>query len=412
MKKFTQNDLFYNTILANPKYKITMQSGSMRINDQIEQNNEHSSSINGIDYGGQYRYGTKFSGSYSYTSSIGTSFVYATSSGFGEGFQSYYTRYSDVQKISALKNILPSYRIENQYADIKYYLKDDGIPYLNLGWKPGDVFLAQTSPKYFIVPTCSISLIEIPRDFFGNYIKPGSVTLNLYVSGALTASASDTDFTGKLFQTYGVGSGSVIGSVLYDHGLILLTGSENITGDQAPYIQPLAEYTASKQAIDDNLKWIYFGSFMATSGAAPETRSELIFQGTNFVPTITMMCSAERSEFNWSNNKTFIEAGQGDKIFQGQAITTTTTASTPYAAPQGSVLVPSVGVIKENPEILIKNTISSSFAHYSSSYEPQVFISQIGIYDDEKNLIGIAKLANPVRKTKDLDFTFKLRIDA
>ena len=61
--------------------------------------------------------------------------------------------------------------------------------------------------------------------------------------------------------------------------------------------------------------------------------------------------------------------------------------------------------------ILIKNTISSSFAHYSASYEPQVFISQIGIYDEQKNLIAIAKLANPVRKTKDLDYTFKLKLD-
>ena len=66
--------------------------------------------------------------------------------------------------------------------------------------------------------------------------------------------------------------------------------------------------------------------------------------------------------------------------------------------------------LKENKTITIKNTISSSFTHYSASYQPQVFISQIGIYDENRNLIAIAKLANPVRKTKDLDYTFKLKI--
>ena len=61
-----------------------------------------------------------------------------------------------------------------------------------------------------------------------------------------------------------------------------------------------------------------------------------------------------------------------------------------------------IQTFEENKTIIIKNTISSSFSHYSASYDPQVFISQIGIYDEKKNLIAIAKLANPVRKTKEL----------
>ena len=33
------------------------------------------------------------------------------------------------------------------------------------------------------------------------------------------------------------------------------------------------------------------------------------------------------------------------------------------------------------------------------------------IVDDDKNLIGIAKVATPVRKTEDKQYTFKLKID-
>ena len=54
--------------------------------------------------------------------------------------------------------------------------------------------------------------------------------------------------------------------------------------------------------------------------------------------------------------------------------------------------------------------MSSSYI-YDQEYQKQVFISKIGIYDKDKNLIPIAKLAKPVRKTEDLEYTFKLKYD-
>ena len=61
--------------------------------------------------------------------------------------------------------------------------------------------------------------------------------------------------------------------------------------------------------------------------------------------------------------------------------------------------------------MVVKNTISSSFANYSSSYQDQTFISKINIYDEDDILIGTAKLAKPVTKTNSTDYTFKLKID-
>jgi hypothetical protein len=407
MKKFTYNDIFYNTLLASPKYVVAMQSGSLRINDQINQNQEYSSSLNGIEYGGTYSY-SGYTGSLSYTSSISRSFIYAPS----QIWNYQYTQYSNVTKISAIKNSLADYKRENNFADIKYYLLNDGIPSTTTNPKLVlDLSVSSDRRDYFIRPSCSINLLEIPRDFYGNYIKPGSVQLNMYVSGVLTASAIDSQNNGKLIQTYGGTTGSVVGSVLYDHGLILLTGSDSLSSQQAPYIQPLSVYTASASPVNDYLKWIYFGSYSSTTSSAPETKYELIFQGANFIPTVTMMCHAEKNELYWSNNNTFIENSQGDEIFNGQSTSSTDLTGSTYYADDGSILVSSLSVIKESKIITIKNTISSSFTHYSASYEPQVFISQIGIYDEEKNLIGIAKLANPVRKTKDLDYTFKLKLD-
>ena len=59
----------------------------------------------------------------------------------------------------------------------------------------------------------------------------------------------------------------------------------------------------------------------------------------------------------------------------------------------------------------IKNTISSSYADPTGSFAKQVFISQVGIFDEQKNLIGIAKVAKPVKKTEERDLTFKIKID-
>ena len=115
---------------------------------------------------------------------------------------------------------------------------------------------------------------------------------------------------------------------------------------------------------------------------------ELSLSGTNYVPTITMMAHAKRGYLNWSNNPTYIEYGQTTGSVSG---------STFY---------------KESDNIAIKNTISSSFAcDYTASFKKQTFINKIGIFDKNKNLIAIAKVANPVRKLETDEYTFKLKID-
>jgi hypothetical protein len=65
----------------------------------------------------------------------------------------------------------------------------------------------------------------------------------------------------------------------------------------------------------------------------------------------------------------------------------------------------------ENHQIPIKNIVSSSYNGYKENFERHTYMSRVGVYDKNKNLIATAKLATPVKKTNKRDFTFKLKLD-
>jgi hypothetical protein len=100
-----------------------------------------------------------------------------------------------------------------------------------------------------------------------------------------------------------------------------------------------------------------------------------------------MFCNAPKGELNYSNNPTYVNYGTNY---------TYSTSSTTFI---------------ESSDMTIKNTISSSYPDPTGSFAKQVFISQVGIFDEQKNLIGIAKVAKPVKKTEERDLTFKIKID-
>ena len=65
----------------------------------------------------------------------------------------------------------------------------------------------------------------------------------------------------------------------------------------------------------------------------------------------------------------------------------------------------------EDAQKPIANIVSSSYSEPSASFKKQTYISKIGIYDENKNLIAVAKVATPVKKTEEREYTFKLKLD-
>jgi len=314
------------------------------------------------------------------------------------------------------------------------------------------------------------NVLVVPKIVYGDEIKKGSVKLEFYFTGTLVARAEDSRENGELVETYlnpdacdRSTTGSVIGVVMYNEGIFIITSSVpfrasdpgatvNTTGLIDGYLCPTGSRghkccggrSEDMTATDTSRppaggecepmsasyvtasSWAHFGAYKSlvtssnamyfSSSRAPCSSSYLMeFRGTTHTPVLTMMAHAKKNELNWSNNPSYISSSNRKIATAGKTAFANTfldyTGSHEY---------------KEREEIKIKNIISSSFAGHSSSvndgdttifkeksaeFEPQTFISKIAIYNKNKELIAVTKLANPVKKTNDQDFTFKMKLD-
>ena len=228
-----------------------------------------------------------------------------------------------------------------------------------------------------------LNIISIPSIFYGSSIQKGSVKLKYYVSGTLLAEASDTNRDGVLYQTSGSTTGQSVGLVLYNEGFVMLTSSTDLSWEAGSV--PLThkeQYTlASSQ---HEASWQYFGVTSSYSGV-PSSSFSLDFNGVNYIQTMTFFAHAKENQINFSNNPTFLSSS-----------VSSFTASNIYY---------------EDAEMEIKNIVSSSYKNHLATFQPVTYISKVGIYDENKNLIAVASLANPVRKLEDRSYTFKLKLD-
>jgi len=225
-------------------------------------------------------------------------------------------------------------------------------------------------------PDQDVMLISIPSVIYGTQIQEGTVDLKFYYDGTQIGRLTDENKRGELIQSGGADDGKCAGVVLYNEGFILLTGSWNLGG--APYVTPAGSDTA---------RWKYF----AQQAALPLHSYDISFNGTTKTPSMTLFAHAERGELNSSNNPTFIKHSSSTDANQ-------------------KLLVTSSLMYIENDKQAVENVVSSSF-NGTASFEKTTYLSSIGIYDDDQNLVGIAKLATPVRKREKDSYTFKLKLD-
>ncbi len=386
--KFNDDDIFINTVEGYPEYRVIIHSGSVIIDDVPDQSGSNLSNILDIADGhvslfernidkpsGQKQYAYLANAGFRDSFKIHTDpqhsvwFNYDETGNYNTMTSSYrhsasvsryhYAANSSRQRVRSIRNSL-----ENNKFFSPHYAWDGRF---------GDKEIQE------------VNLISIPSILYGQSVKKGTVRLKFYVGGQLLGELSDTTRKGELVQRSGsitANDGKVAGVILYNEGVILLTGSWSLDAAAIDY----------SGGSTSNSKWVHFGAYARSTSAIPATALSasfvLDYQGISQVQTMTMMAHAKYGELNHSNNPTYISASHPNVgMFR--------TGSTSYT----------------EFEVPVKNVVDTTLTDNIPPFEKETYITKVALYDEKKNLIGIAKVAVPVRKTEDRQYTFKLKLD-
>ena len=389
--KFTEDDLFTNTIEAYPEYTFYAQSGTIYVNNVPNLSGALLDNIYGIPDGfvSLYQYNIdRPEGQRIYP------FLYKD--GFKNTFKSYNTSSYKAATFGTI--ISSSYNLSASVTRYYYNTTTTGSARRKLFTLKNTLnHYTYISPRYAYSASFGnknsdeANLISIPSILYGSSIKKGSVSLKFYVSGALVAELQDKNFNGDLIQVSGTtyaqsqGEGKTAGSVLYDQGFIILTGSWDLNGT-------LIDYLGS--GVLKKSQWIYFGAGMndGTGSIAgltfPSASFKIDYKGVTHTETLSMFAHARAGELNYSNNPTFLKYNQPN-------YKNASTGSAVYG----------------ERTVVLNNNVDSPFTDVEPAFEKITYISKVGIYDENKNLIGVAKVATPIRKTVKNNYTFKLKLD-
>ncbi len=163
-------------------------------------------------------------------------------------------------------------------------------------------------------------------------------------------------------------SGSDVGNIFYNRGLIVLTDTGSYTND-------LSEFT-------------------------------LKYKSTQTIYQREYVCSIDENEFQFTNNKT-ARVGQSGSVAIGpyENYNTERTKTTEDTFPYNVVGYATSSYPTDGFNIgteFIGETTHSEFAPY---------ITNVGLYNDRDELVAIGKPAAPIKNEKDLAITFVVRFD-
>jgi len=262
------------------------------------------------------------------------------------------------------------YRSIKELYYSNYLLGDDGSPaatasFNNDGTITGPAYtpnyynyLSNTLPPSRYFPTGSneiITVISIPSNLFGEYLKPGSV--NLISSGSLNLY---DDGLGNLLS-----ASLKVGDIIYEHGIIIITNSGTSGSlDGYGYVQ---YGNTLYGGADYNFINNFYSSLLTCS-----------FESTVTIHETQYKCTIRENEFNFSNNPSL------------------TSGSLAIGNGSGS-LFPQPGSGKLND-----NVTGSYFSPY---------ITTVGLYNNNKELLAVAKLSQPLPISLVTDTTILINID-
>ena len=218
-----------------------------------------------------------------------------------------------------------------------------------------------TQSRNFTSSITTASVISIPSRLYGDYILPTSFKYEATVGGG-TFTAYD-DGNGNLFSL--AASGSIeanerVGDIIYPHGMAIFTNPN----------------LALKGLVDTNEVTASFSS------------SYNLYE-TQWKATI------EESELNFSQNPSIIK-GPSVSIKTGYGL--------------GSYGNLDYG-IETTMSVLISASNGGELYGFATASSFQPYVTTVGLYDDNQELLAVGKLAQPYPLSRTTDTTFYINID-
>ena len=207
-----------------------------------------------------------------------------------------------------------------------------------------------------------IAVFSIPQSYYGEGIKPGTVVFTN------NSNITSTTFTDDSYSNLIDSGSNVAGNIFYDRGLIVLT--RDITSGSN--VGNLTNFTLN---------------FRST---------KTIFENEIFIPVL-------ESEFNYSQNPS--------AVYEDGARLYTHIMQRPGSTKIGDLVTSSFydAGIKWVRGAFNQYEASSSLDQTGSFLAPM--ITTIALYDNELNMVAVAKLPQPIKSLPDYPVNFIIRFD-
>lgn len=262
--------------------------------------------------------------------------------------------------------------------------------YKNTLLQPGDNFFSFASGSINTpVDSSAIFVLNYVADKFQDQIDPGQIQLNFSGANGQYSYIDDSQVINKQQNVYNLISGSIINGVAtpYTKG-----GTVSAVYEGVGLFYPTNGVVVLNAVMLDKIVGITGNPPQITATGRPSNETSTQFQlywrdwlrkfylslkksnknmavrKSEFVPSTNYFVRVKNKEFNYSNNPTFVSDGT-----DGQT--------------KGTIIYPE----------LISN--------------PRTYITTVGLYDSNNELLAVGKLSRPTQKSFDNELLIKCRID-
>lgn len=326
----------------------------------------------------------------------------------------------------------------------QFYNGNEDNPFTRTGFKTNQYNDNPISKERFL--SGSAKVISIPQIYVGEGIKRGSVILldntdnieddsygNLIINGNDTINFSifnleNDQYTFDLLginytvtiTTINLETGQLI---WYYNGEVYVTTIVSFDINSGDMVVINVEFVSSKNSAE-KVGNIFYNSGLITLTRKPNTRLltnwDLSFKSTQTIYEHEYLLIVNEDEFNVSQNPSaVVEIGRETSFITGsdnKIYRVTTNPGVKYIRKKsilenGSIMDYSIGSS-------VNASISGGFDQYeySSSLDSTgsylaPFITTIGLYDDNCDLVAVAKLPQPIKSYPDLPVNFIVRFD-